>query len=56
MTSILVLRARNFLLHFWNLHQVLNNVKKADQVHSSTISDIIDSERSSYLNALKVMF
>ena len=57
MTSILVLRARNFLLHFWNLHQVLNILKKKkDEAHSSTISDIIDSERSSYLNVLKAVF
>ena len=30
--------------------------KKKDEAHSSTISDIIDSERSSYLNVLKAVF
>ena len=39
-----------FLLHFWNLHQVLNILKK-NEPHSSSISGVIDSERRAYLNA-----
>ena len=46
-------KAKNFcafLLHFWNLHQVLNILKK-NEPHSSSISGVIDSERRAYLNA-----
>ena len=32
------------------------HVEKKDQVHSSAMSDIRDSERYSYLNTLKAMF
>ena len=30
--------------------------EEKDQVHSSTLFDIMDSERSCYLNVLKAMF
>ena len=45
-----------FFSPFWNLHKILNISKKKDEAHSSTISDIIDSERSCYLNVLEAMF
>ena len=41
----------NFLLHFQNLHQILTNLKKKKEPHSSSISEVIDSERRAYLNA-----
>ena len=50
----------NFLFCFWNLNQILNIFKTKKQkkleVHSSTISDIIGSKRTSYLNVLKAIF
>ena len=40
----------NFLLHFWNLHYILN-ILKISEFHNSSISEVIDSERCAYLNA-----
>ena len=33
------------LLHFWNLHQILNILKKKEYRHSYFISEITDCER-----------
>ena len=39
-----------FFLHFWNLHQIFNVLKK-NEPHRSSISGVIASERCAYLNA-----
>ena len=45
----------DFLLHFWNLDQILS-ILKAHQAHGSTASDNVDLEISCYLNVLQAMF
>ena len=40
----------NFLLHFWNLHYILNILGK-NEPHSLSISEVIESKRHAYLNA-----
>ena len=39
-----------FLLRFWNLHWILNILKKTEPP-SLSISEVIDSEICAYLNA-----
>ena len=41
----------NFLLHFRNLHQILNIFQKKFKPQSVCISEIIDFEKRGYLNA-----
>ena len=38
----------DFSLRSWNLHQILSILKKKDESHSLSISEIIDSERGGY--------
>ena len=45
-----------FLLHFWNLNQTLNILKKRNQPHSLGISEIIGYEKRAYLNGSKAFF
>ena len=40
-----------FFMHFWNLHSILNILKKRKELHSSSVSEVIDSKRCAYLNA-----
>ena len=40
----------NFLLHFWNVHEISSIFKKKDGYPSLIISEIIDVERRDYLN------
>ena len=40
----------DFLLHFWNVHEIQNILKKKDEYPSLIISEIMDCERSGYLN------
>ena len=40
----------DFLLHFRNVHEVENILKKKDEYPSLIISKIIDSETGGYLN------
>ena len=40
----------DFLLHFWNVHAISNISKKKDECPSLIISEIMDCERSGYLN------
>ena len=40
----------NFLLHFWNVHEIYSIFKKKDEYPSLIISEIIDAERRGYLN------
>ena len=43
----------DFSLRFWNLHQILRILQKKKKKHEShrlSISEIIDSGRSAYLN------
>ena len=44
-----------FLLHFGNVHETSNILKKKDVYPSLVISKIIDSEVSGYLNLQKVL-
>ena len=46
----------SFFIAFLKSTSNFQHFEKEDQVQSSTISDIIDFKRSSYLNALKAMF
>ena len=39
-----------FFLHFWNLHEVCNVVKK-NEPHRSYTSEVVDSKTSACLNA-----
>ena len=39
-----------FLLHFWNLHEIENIVKKKEEYRSLIITEIIASERDVYLS------
>ena len=38
----------NFLLHFWNLNQILNILEKKDDPHGLYISEITDGEGRGY--------
>ena len=40
----------DFLLHFWNVHEIYSISKKKDGYPSLIISEIIDAERRGYLN------
>ena len=40
----------NFLLHFWNVHQIQSIFQKKDEDHSLIIFEIIDAQRRGYLN------
>ena len=40
----------DFLLHFWNVHEILSIFKKKDEYPSLIISEIIDAQRRGYLN------
>ena len=40
----------DFLLHFWNVHEIQNILKKKDEYPSLIISEIMDCERGGYLN------
>ena len=40
----------DFLLHFWNVHEIYTILKKKDEYSSLIISEIIDAERRGYLN------
>ena len=40
----------DFWLHFWNINEIERIFKKKDEYPSLIISEIIDSERSGYLN------
>ena len=39
-----------FLLHFWNVHEIWSIFKKKDEYPSLIISEIIDAKRRGYLN------
>ena len=41
----------NFFLHFWNVHHILDILKKKDEPHSCFISEVIDCKNRGYLNA-----
>ena len=40
----------DFLLHFWNVHEIWSISKKKDGYPSLIISEIIDAERRGYVN------
>ena len=40
----------DFLLHFWNVHESKNILKKKDEYPSLIISEIMEWERGGYLN------
>ena len=40
----------NFLLHFWNVLEILNILKKKEEHYSLIITEIIASERDVYLS------
>ena len=40
----------DFLLHFWNVHAILNILKKKDEYPSLINSEIMNCERGGYLN------
>ena len=40
----------DFLLHFWNVHEIFEHFQKKDEYPSLIISDIIDAETRGYLN------
>ena len=40
----------DFLLHFWNVHEISSIFKKKDGYPSLIISEILDAERRGYLN------
>ena len=40
----------NFLLHFWNVHEIWNIVKKKEEYPSLIFNEIIASERDNYLS------
>ena len=39
----------DFLLHFWNVHEILEHFPKKDEYPGLIISEIIDTERFGYL-------
>ena len=45
----------DFLLHFWIIHEIYSIFKKKDEYPSLIISEIIETERCSYLNVWKVL-
>ena len=45
-----------FLIAFLEYTPNFQHLEKKDEAHSSTLSNIIDSDRSCYLNVLKAMF
>ena len=45
----------DFLLRFWNLHEMENIFKKKGKSSSLSIFEIIDSKRDGYLNAWKAL-
>ena len=40
----------DFLLHFWNVHEIYSIFKKQDEYPSLFFSEIIDAEKRGYLN------
>ena len=40
----------DFLLHFWNMHEISSISEKKDGYPSLIISEMIDAERRGYLN------
>ena len=40
----------DFLLHFCNVHEILEHFQKKDEYSSLIVSEIIDAERRGYLN------
>ena len=40
----------DFLLHFWNVHEIYTIFKKKYEYHSESISEIIDAKIRGYLN------
>ena len=40
----------DFLLPFWNVHEIESIFKKKDEYHSLIISEIIHAKRRGYLN------
>ena len=40
----------DFLLRFWNVHEIQNIFEKKDDYPSLIISEIMDCERGGYLN------
>ena len=46
----------DFLLAFWNLHDIENIFKKKGESSSLSISEIIDSKRGVYLSPEKPYF
>ena len=45
----------DFLLRFWNLHEMENIFKKKGESFSWNIYEIIDSKRGGYLSAWKAL-
>ena len=45
----------NFLLHFWNVHEIENILKKKEEYPSLIITEVIASERDVYLSVQKVL-
>ena len=45
----------DFLLHFWNVHEIESIFKKKDEYPSLIISEVIYAERRGYLNVWKVL-
>ena len=44
----------DFLLPFWNVHEIWSNIKKKDEYPRLIISEIFDAEKRGYLNVEKV--
>ena len=40
----------DFLLHLWNMHEILNILKKKEEYPSVIITEIVASERDVYLS------
>ena len=47
-------KTNNFSLHFYNLHQLFNNVKK-NKSQRFSICEAMDSQKRVYLNLFKVI-
>ena len=45
----------DFFLHFWNVHEIYNILKKKEEYPSPIITEIIASERDFYLSVWKVL-
>ena len=41
---------QDFLLHFWNVHEILEHFEKKDEYTSLIILEMMDCERGGYLN------